>query len=277
MGPQAGTQFGGTEHMIGWLEYLARIPDCFVVTRGTARGNLSGTTLKGNSNVGQFEWSLRRFYRDNQWLKFCTEPNTATDRALINEVNLFIYVVVLALRLDLCVLNGFEYSALPLRADGTFNIAGYAGGPGPQPGWWAAHSAMLDGDGVIAAMQWECVRATPSGTDLENMRAPLQGASPVAPGWVWDSALCGLDPSSDRHTRTNNYRHEIWLPVVDLNTFPDPVRNAVDKWCRNDGKDTETMHAADWPTVASSPAIPQTFSTVFQVKRFRPETQGAEN
>ena len=67
LGPQAGDQFGHTEHMVGWLEYILEIPDTFAITRGTASGNLSVTVQKEQSEVGQYDWALRR-YHSPLWL-----------------------------------------------------------------------------------------------------------------------------------------------------------------------------------------------------------------
>ena len=63
----AGDQFGHTEHMVGWLEYILEIPDTFAITRGTASGNLSVTVQKEQSEVGQYDWALRR-YHSPLWL-----------------------------------------------------------------------------------------------------------------------------------------------------------------------------------------------------------------
>ena len=256
--------------MVGWLEYILEIPDTFAITRGTASGNLSVTVQKEQSEVGQYDWALRRYHGEDKWLKMCKEPNTATDRDLINEANLLIYVIVMALRLDLCKANAFEYSALPLAVDGTFDVVAYAAGNGVQPIWWANHRNLLNGDEVIAEMEWEVVRVNPKGDALEPMYAGLNAALPGNLIWTWDSQLNGINPDSDRHTRTNGNRHEIWLPRLNLSVLPDCVQRALLDWSDNAmGSSSVTMHTADWPTVVSSRAVPQHFATIYANKKWR--------
>ena len=277
MGPPAGEQFGHTEHMVGWLEYVLGIPDAFAITRGSASGNLSITIQKEEATSGQYDWSLRRFYTGEDWLQMCTEPDTATDRRLINEANLVIYIIVRAMRLDLCRENGFEYSALTLEVDGTFDVDAYDNGAGPKPDWWATHCNFLNGDAVIDAMKWECVKATPRGTALEPMFTQLQPDLPGNLSWEWDPILNGINPDSDRHTQTNEGRHEIWLPWLYINEFPQCVGRALSVWSDNALGSTHsvTMHPADWPHVVSSNIVPQRFASAVNEKRWQGDRRKA--
>ena len=212
------------------------IPICRINTNRLPRRALAAL-VRTNSllSQGQYPFELLDILKKlnrSYAVGFDCAPMALFSKSMIRDetekiVNLFISCVVFCARRQLCHDLGILYESLPMQANGAFNTAGFAATAAARnqvlPAWWANHSDLLNGDGVIARFRWERVCLNETSSDIEIPVAPL-AARPAWIDWSWDDTMRCLDANSACNCTYMDSRHVCWTPYVDLSVVPFEIR-----------------------------------------------------
>lgn len=220
--------------LYGWLNKINTIPDILSLSNTKADGNLAATLILPDPIRKTFGFDLVELRDRSEWLAELKSRDTSYYPEAMNEVNLFVSVLVycanVATRRQVGV-GKDEWADMAIdvkRAAARFALDDWV---------W-----LLDGQSVIDHFQWRRLRLTPSENSLDISIQP----QPDWLFWEWLPTHYAVSPNSAVFKQITADVPEIWLPTVDLTGMPVSVTGLMMEWLRRDARGAEVLAVVPW-------------------------------
>lgn len=240
LGPHPAFLLGDPSLILGFLNYVKMIPSIVALTRGRAVGSLAATTAYDVPTGRSREFRLLNYFPGGEWAKDLQDRNSIVYFELIDEVSLFVSVLMKAAR------EAAAYGEI-------------------VPHW------LRDGQQILDHLRFEKITLGAGSTTIEARRDFPPAQRPQFTQWIWSRQLRAVSLVSGQYKcNPTTGDRVLWLPYLDLHAVPGGVLARMAPWLECDASGGVTMEATYWYDYRSGQSVSTNYDTNRGLSVFTP-------